>query len=92
MRISRWRYHAIIYWLEIAGLCANFGVKAMVGRSESCSPKVNHMGTLLTLSIRLLEFLFVIGILGSAAVIAVTTIEDVEVILDKDEAPNAPED
>jgi hypothetical protein len=42
------------------------------------------MNALANIGIRILEALFVIGVLGSAAVFAVATVEDVEVILDKD--------
>ena len=42
------------------------------------------MNPLVTASIKLLEALFVIGMLGSLAVLAVSLVEDVEVILDRD--------
>lgn len=46
------------------------------------------LGTLLSIVVFLLEGLFVIGVLGSVAVLAVTMVEDVRVILDKeDDAP-----
>lgn len=43
------------------------------------------MNPFVVASIKLLEGLFVIGMLGSLAVLAVSLVEDVEVILDKDE-------
>jgi hypothetical protein len=45
------------------------------------------MNALVSISIRVLEALFVIGVLGSLAVFVVATVEDVEVILDKDVSP-----
>ena len=42
------------------------------------------MNPLISASIKLLETLFVIGMLGSLAVLAVSLVEDVEVILDRD--------
>jgi hypothetical protein len=48
------------------------------------------MYVLASIGIRLLELLFVIGVLGSVAVFLVATVEDVEVILDKDVSPEIP--
>jgi len=42
------------------------------------------MNPIVVALIKLLEGLFVIGMLGSLAVLAVSLVEDVEVILDKD--------
>jgi hypothetical protein len=50
------------------------------------------MNPLVTLSIKLLEGLFVIGVLGSLAVLAVSLVEDVEVILERDEPAPTPVD
>ncbi len=43
------------------------------------------MNPVATVFIKLLEALFVIGALGSLAVLAVSMVEDVEVILERDE-------
>jgi hypothetical protein len=45
------------------------------------------MNVLATIGIRILEVLFVVGVLGSLAVFLAATVEDVEVILDKDVSP-----
>jgi hypothetical protein len=49
------------------------------------------MNPVITFLIKLLEAMFVVGVLGSLAVIAVTTVEDIEVVLDKhdEETPQA---
>ncbi len=43
------------------------------------------MSTVLSIFIRLLESMFVVGLLGSFLVIAVTTVEDVEVLVNKED-------
>jgi len=45
------------------------------------------MGFLLIAGIRLLEFLFIVGAIGSAIVLVLTGIEDVETLMGSDE-PN----
>jgi hypothetical protein len=45
------------------------------------------MGFVLIIGIRLLEFLFVVGVIGSAIVLVLTAIEDVETLMGSDE-PN----
>jgi hypothetical protein len=54
------------------------------------------MNPLFTLLIRLLEGMFVIGMCGSAVVLLITTVEDTETMLEKDEPaegkPQAEED
>ena len=40
--------------------------------------------------IHIVEWMFIIGILGSAVVILLTTIEDVETLLEPDEPPPVP--
>ena len=42
------------------------------------------MNPIVAVFIKLLEGLFVVGMLGSLAVLAVSLVEDVEVILDRD--------
>jgi hypothetical protein len=48
------------------------------------------MNPIVTFFIELLETLFVIGVLGTVAVLVVATVEDVEVILDKDKDETVP--
>ena len=43
------------------------------------------MTALITALIKLLEWLFLIGLAGSAIVLVLTTIEDVETMMEKDE-------
>jgi hypothetical protein len=45
----------------------------------------SNMGFLLIAGIRLLEFLFVVGVIGSAIVLVLTGIEDVETLIGRDQ-------
>jgi hypothetical protein len=44
------------------------------------------MGMLLTLAIRLLEFMFAVGVIGSVIVLVLSGIEDIETLLGSDDA------
>lgn len=50
------------------------------------------MNPVVTLSIKLLEGLFVVGVLGSLVVIVMSLVEDVEVILERDRPTQTPVD
>lgn len=49
------------------------------------------MQSFLAISIKVLESIFAIGLLGSALVILLATFEDVHVLIEKEENPSAPE-
>ena len=48
------------------------------------------MNPVLTIVIEFMESMFVIGAIGSFAVVIMTTIEDLEVILDKEDEERVP--
>jgi hypothetical protein len=51
----------------------------------------NGVQSFLAISIKVLESIFAIGLLGSALVILLATFEDVHVLFEKEENPSSPE-
>jgi hypothetical protein len=47
---------------------------------------IEAVGMLVTIGVRLLEFLFAVGVIGSAIVLILTAIEDLETLLGSDES------
>jgi hypothetical protein len=60
------------------------GFDVIFARYDSVGRQDCFMSPIVVGLIKLLEALFVVGMLGSLAVLAVSLIEDVEVILDRD--------
>jgi hypothetical protein len=46
------------------------------------------VGTLVTIAVRLLELLFAVGLLGSAVVLVLSGIEDIETLMGSDDSPH----